>query len=74
MKKILILVVLCFLFVGEVSAQYGPVFMCRASSPYAYGVGYSNNTTTAGNIALAECSSRTPYGYYCVINFCRRES
>ncbi len=43
---------------------------CVAASPSAWGVGISPYRSSAVNIALNECSTRTPWGQACYIQRC----
>ena len=79
MKKLLVsFVFICSLFTTVALAaepepmQYTPFWECRASSLYAVGFGYHEFPEPARNIAINECVSRTPYGYFCVVDWCRR--
>ncbi len=49
------------------SAQVSGSYTCEARSAYALGVGISFDGNAACRRALAECSVRTPYGYYCYV-------
>lgn len=60
MKKLLLILALVS---GTASAEW----VARAESPYAWGVGYSNNLFNAQQIALRECAMRTPVGWNCFI-------
>jgi len=44
---------------------------CKAQSPFATGYGWSDNLFNAQQIALNECSMRTPSLAYCQIVYCQ---
>lgn len=49
-----------------------PIFQCRAHSEYAFGIGMAPDEQLAAQRALNECAVRTPYGYACFLDWCRR--
>lgn len=75
MKKLFLLLSIIFC---SMSSFAGPdvmqamQFECRASSIYAVGFGFAGNPVFAERIALNECMMRTPYGFICTTDYCRR--
>ena len=43
---------------------------CKASSPYAWGKGWSSSKSQAARLALHECAVRTPTYSTCYIQYC----
>ncbi len=84
MKKIIAMVAAAALgfavtagaLIGTAPAQaqvYTGRVICQANSPVAWGQGVAYNTATACQIALNNCSVRTPYWMTCSVTATRPE-
>jgi hypothetical protein len=74
MKKLIVILSLLFVvvFPSVVSYAQVPRFKCYAASYHAWGVGFGPTSNIAGDIAIRECASRTPYYDTCFLKWCIR--
>lgn len=49
-----------------------PIYKCRATSDYAWGIGFGPTRRRAAVVALRHCSRHTPSSETCVLDWCRR--